>query len=41
MPFDDFNGSPVEQCPIHVAGFKLGTHPRIREIKKGKSPKGV
>jgi hypothetical protein len=31
MPFDALNGSLVEQCPIHVAGFKLGTHPRIRK----------
>jgi hypothetical protein len=39
MPFDAFNGSLVEQCPIHVAGFKLGTHPHIRGKRKAKSPK--
>jgi hypothetical protein len=38
MPFDAFNGSLVEQCPIHVAGFKLGTHPRIQGKRKAKSP---
>jgi hypothetical protein len=30
MPFDAFNGSLVEQCLIHVAGFKVVTHSRIQ-----------
>jgi hypothetical protein len=38
MPFDAFNGSLVEYFPIHVAGFKLVTHPRIQGKRKAKSP---
>jgi hypothetical protein len=41
MPFDAFNGSLVEYCPIHVAGFKLVTHSRIQGKRKKKSPKKV
>jgi hypothetical protein len=39
MPFDAFNGSLVEYCPIHVAGFKIVTHSRIQGKRKEKSPK--
>jgi hypothetical protein len=39
MPFDAFNGSLVEQCLIHVAGFKLVIHSRIQGKGKEKSPK--
>jgi hypothetical protein len=39
MPFDAFNGSLVEYCPIHVEGFKLVTHSRIQGKRKEKSPK--
>jgi hypothetical protein len=36
IPFDAFNGSLVEQCIIHVAGFLISdtfTHSRKREGK--------
>jgi hypothetical protein len=39
MPFDAFNGSLVEHCPIHVAGFKLVTYSRMQGTRKEKSPK--
>jgi hypothetical protein len=38
MPFDAFNASLVEYCPIHVAGFNLVTHPCIQGKRKAKSP---
>jgi hypothetical protein len=39
MPFDAFNGSLVEYCPVHVAGFKLVTHSRIQGKRKEKLPR--
>jgi hypothetical protein len=39
MPFDAFDGSLVEQCLIHVAGFKLVIHSCIQGKGKEKSPK--
>jgi hypothetical protein len=39
MPFDAFNGSLVEYCPIHVGGFKLVTHSPIQGKRKEKSPR--
>jgi hypothetical protein len=39
IPFDAFNGSLVEQCLIHVSGFKVVTHSRIQGKGKEKSPK--
>jgi hypothetical protein len=39
IPFNAFNGSLVEQCLIHVAGFKLVIHSHIQGEGKGKSPK--
>jgi hypothetical protein len=41
MPFDAFNGSLVEQCLIHVVGFKVVTHSLIQGKGKEKSPKSV
>jgi hypothetical protein len=40
-PFDAFNGSLVEHCPIHVEGFKSVTYSRIQGTRREKSPKGV
>jgi hypothetical protein len=39
MPFDAFDGSLVEHCPVHVAGFKLVTYSRIQGIRRAKPPK--
>jgi hypothetical protein len=41
IPFDAFNGSLVEQCLIHLAGFKLVIHSRIQGKGKENHQKGV
>jgi hypothetical protein len=39
ISFDAFNVSLVEQCLIHVSGFKVVTYSRIQGKGKEKSPK--
>jgi hypothetical protein len=41
MPFDAINGSLVEQCLVHVAGFKLVTYSRIQGTRKEKNHQKV